>query len=348
MYIDAHTHCRDFEEAYKETIQHALLVAENSGLSGIFDMPNTKPPLITRAVVERRLELAKKCASPVFYGIFIGLTNKKDQIKEAVETFNEFFPNKGDERVGVIGLKMYAGKSTNNLTVEDILSQRSVFAILAELNFKGVISLHCEKESVMNEKLWDPKNPISHCDVRSEEAEIQSVKDQIQCAQETNFKGHLHITHISSPQSVDIVNKTKHALRLSSGVTFHHLLLDKNVMTNEKGIFYKVNPPLRSPESRAQLFAKFNNGEIDILETDHAPHTYEDKIERHSSGIPNLASWPKVIEILKARGIAENFLQKVAFENVNKIFGIKIPRRKAKNNTIYVKDYLFDPYEKIV
>ncbi len=200
----------------------------------------------------------------------------------------------------------------------------------------------------MNEKLWDRENPISHSDVRSEEAEIESVKDQIKSAEETNFKGHLHITHISSPQSVDIVNQAKRTLRISSGVTFHHLLLDKNIMKRENGIFYKVNPPLRSEESRAELFDKFKNGEIDILETDHAPHSYEDKIERHASGIPNLASWPRVIEILKARGISEIFLQKVAFDNVNKIFGTKIKRREKKNNIMPVKNYLFDPYKNII
>jgi dihydroorotase-like cyclic amidohydrolase len=68
--IDPHVHCRDWGQSYKETIAHALSVAERVGLSGIFDMPNTSPPINSRALIEKRLSDARGVSSPVFYGIY--------------------------------------------------------------------------------------------------------------------------------------------------------------------------------------------------------------------------------------------------------------------------------------
>ena len=91
MYIDSHVHCRDGKQAYKETVRHALAVAENAGVDAIFDMPNTEPPIITREQVIERLKLADSFNSNVFYGLYVGLTSDISQIKEAVKIHREFF-----------------------------------------------------------------------------------------------------------------------------------------------------------------------------------------------------------------------------------------------------------------
>jgi dihydroorotase len=343
MYIDSHVHCRDFEESYKETIEHALSVAEDSNLLAIFDMPNTKPLVITRDKVIERLNIAKKLNSKVFYGLYVGLTSEPNQIKEAVDCFKEFFP-KDKENVGVVGLKMFAGKSVGDLSVIDPVEQLKVYKTLAELEFPGVLVVHSEKESVIYPEIWNANKPISHGYSRPEISEISSIKDQINFAIESNFKGHLHIAHVSVPESVDLINEAKNKINISCGATPHHLLLDDSMMQTENGILFKVNPPLRCKKSKEKLFFYFKSGFIDFLESDHAPHSKEDKFVNHMSGIPNLASWPDFIHILKNMGISEDLINKTAYENINKIFKLNIKRL----NLPRIKEYVFDPYSHLI
>lgn len=336
MYIDCHTHCRDEKASYKgETIEHALRVAEDSGLSGIFDMHNIPDPITTRKRVLERITLAEAVNSDVFFGIYVGITPNLKQVGEAVRCYKEFFP-KSEDKVGVIGLKMFAEKSNTE-------EQLKIYKKLAKLGYDGVLDVHCEKESEMHPELWDPSRPISHCDTRPENSEIASVKDQIKFAQENEFAGNLHIVHVSTPQSVEIINAVKNYMRISCGVCPHHLLLSREIMSQRGGVMYKMNPPLRDFSLRERLFKKFLEGEIDILESDHAPHSFEEKTEKYLSGIPNLASWPDFIDILKAKGVSQELLDKVAFENVNRIFRTDIKRinKPLKN---HVQDYVFDPY----
>lgn len=346
MYIDIHTHCRDFEENYKERIEHALGVAKDSGLSAIFDMPNTKPPTTNRKKVLERLAIAKNADSPVFYGLYVGVTSDPNQIKEAVELHKEFFPKKSSDMVGVIGLKMFAGKSVGNLEIINPEVQLRVYEELTKNNYQGVLSVHCEKESEMIPDLWNPKKPITHSWARPEKAEIESIKDQIKFAIETNYGkiGKLHIPHISAVGGVNLVNSAKKIINISCGATPHHLLLNTNMYKTEKGLFYKVNPPLRFPPTQEGLLEKFKNEEIDILETDHAPHTLKEKLENYMSGIPQLPSWPIFLNILKEKGVAEELIEKVAFENPNKIFGTKIQKINYPLKS-RVGEYTFQPFK---
>jgi dihydroorotase len=348
MYIDAHVHCRDFEEKHKETIEHALLVAKNSGLSAIFDMPNTKPATIDRATVEDRLAKAHGECSPVFYGLYIGVTANPEQIREAVRLHKEYFPKPRD-RVGVIGLKMFAGKSVGDLSVVDEESQMQVYRTLAESDYRGVLAVHCEKEALMKPQLWTPENPASHSLARPEESEINSIADQLQFAQLKGYRGHLHICHVSTPHSVQIVNGAKaRGQKVSCGVTPHHLLLDDSMMEGPEGILYKVNPPLRNDETCEDLFESFMGGAIDILESDHAPHTLDEKKQKYMSGIPGLASWPDFMKLLEERTANSGWLNRMTYHNVNRIFGTKIKRLNLPVLAgIHLGDYAFDAYKEL-
>src|SRR3989344_132430 len=107
MFIDPHVHCRDGKQSYKETIAHALSVAEHAGFTAIFDMPNTDPPILWKAQAEERITIAKKANSPVFYGLYMGITASDKQIQSTIEAY--------DAHPEVIGLKMFAGHSVGNL-----------------------------------------------------------------------------------------------------------------------------------------------------------------------------------------------------------------------------------------
>jgi len=356
MYIDSHVHCRDFEQSHKETIAHALEIAKDSGLSAIFDMPNTKPSVTTRQKALERLALADNTNSPVFYGTYIGLTSNSNQIKEAVETYNECFPKDDRARLGVVGLKMFAGKSVGDLTIAEPEAQKEVYKQLVKQKYEGVLVVHCEKESEMHPELWDPSKPITHCESRPEISEVESVKDQLKFALETGYAssdhqgkpfGKLHIAHISVPRAVELVYRHRGLMDISCGATPHHLLLNHKAMKSKiDGIMYKVNPPLRKPRSQELLLEQFRNGMIDLLESDHAPHTNKEKFQDHMSGIPNLSSWQLFINLLKEEGVSNSLIEKVAFTNVNEIFSTQIKKIHFPFKS-HTGEYAFEPYENL-
>jgi dihydroorotase len=265
--IDPHVHCRDGNQSYKETIAHALSVAYRAGVSAIFDMPNTDPPITTYERVIERLDIATMACSPVFYGLYVGVTADPYQIKDVVQCHKKFFRRmfiSRDGRAGVVGLKMYGiypGKFAGDLAVVKEEEQQRVYKTLAKEGYDGVLVVHCEKESLFKPELWKSSDPVSHSYARPPQAEVESVKDQIRFATGYKFPGQLHIAHVSVPESVELVKRAKKAgkIKISCGVTPHHLILNTEMQSRlncKKGLLYKVNPPLR-PKSYGTKLMEF-------------------------------------------------------------------------------------------
>jgi len=344
MYIDTHVHFRDFDQKYEETeetIKHGLEVARDSGLDAVFDMPNTYPAITTRDLVVRRLRIAKDANVPdVFYGLHIGLTANPGQVKHAVKVYQEF-PE-------AIRMKLFTVHAVGNLGVITEKEQYTVYETLTEEGYDGVLTVHCEKESELYPELWNPAKPITHCYARPESAEVESVRDQLRFVQETGFKGKLHITHISSPKAVDLVVKARNqGIDVSCGICPYHFIYDWSQMSKKNGILWKMNPPLRVPESRKKIFQYLKEGKIDWIETDHAPHSLERKIQHpYMSGIPGIAWWPLFEEFLKQQNFSDRQIDDLTFSNAAKRFGINVQKsaRKIKDRRA---DYPFDPYKEI-
>ncbi len=342
MYIDCHVHCRDEEQSYKETIAHALEVARDSGIDAIFDMPNPFRPVFNEQRVKERLALAQQAnVHGVLYKVFLGLTKNREQIKRAVEIYDTFFPK-------VIGMKLYAGHSTGELGVIGVEDQATVYLTLSQERYNGVLFVHAEKEKEMNEHIgakFNPSIPISHCLSRPWRAEVESIKDQINLAKQYNFKGKLHIAHISHPKSVDLVFEARKELDISCGVCPHHLFYDWNQMFTEQGIMWKMNPPLRSPGTNLSMIEYLRHGKIDWIESDHAPHDpQKDKLKHpFASGITGLAHWPLFAELLRYNNFSEEKIRNVTFDNIANRFGIDIKHtsRPIKDRR---NDYPFNFY----
>lgn len=340
MVIDCHVHFRDEEEAHKETIEHGLLVARDSGVSAVFDMPNTKRPVISRERVEERLALAKKAGvKEVFYGTYIGLTADEEQIKEAVAVYREFFPR-------VVGFKLYAGHSVGNLGVICEEDQRKVFFTLAREGYDGVLAVHAEKESLMHKEVWNYREPITHCIARPPEAEIESAKDMIKFSLDYKFEGKLHIAHVSAPEAVEIIDNARNlGVDISGGACPHHFIYGYGVMLGKDGIMYKVNPPLRKPGDNKKMLEFLREGKIDLIETDHAPHTIEEKISGNfMSGITGIQNWGFYKEYLFTNGFAAGQVERLTFGNVTKRFGFEVEMNK-RDLIDRRGDYPFDYYE---
>ncbi|MFH0808156.1 MAG: dihydroorotase [archaeon] len=352
--IDPHVHLRDWDQKNKETVLHGLNVAYKAGCDAIFEMPNTSPALTTRKTIEDRIKLGDKAIGKldkkIFHGIYAGITSDPEQIKEVVEAYNEHFPR-------VVGLKMFSGHSTGNMGLVSEREQGLVYHTLAELGYEGVLVNHCEKEGLIRQNLWDPNNPITHTIARPPEAEVQSVRDQIRLADAKNYKGTLHIAHLSVPDSYLEIEKARQHVnfRISCEVAPHHAMLYDKLMNNEQGLLLKMNPPLRPREMQEKILSLLLEGEIDYIGTDHAPHTLGEKMgENAASGIPGLPNFPAFVNALAEKGLSENEIDKYTHDNIIDIFnmpegtipnthrGLKLSKNKLDELS---KEYDFNPFK---
>ncbi|MCH8986649.1 dihydroorotase [Patescibacteria group bacterium] len=314
--IDPHVHFRDAEQNYKETIAHGLSVANDAGVSYVFDMPNTLKPILRQVDVVERLKLVPENKKKNYF-LYIGATSDEGQLKEAISLVN-------DKRE-VIGMKMYAGRSTGNLAIIKEEEQRKVYKVLSENGYEGVIVVHCEKESYMKE-LFDPRNPYTHALSRPKIAEVESVKDQIKFAKEYNFKGTLHIAHISCAESIELVNEAKKEIKITCGITPHHLIWSDDKLKESNGNLYKMNPPLRDEEEVKKLQELLKQDKVDWIETDHAPHTVGEKLHKgFPSGYPTLYIYREFIEeFLPSLGISEEQIDRLTLSNIINTFNLEL------------------------
>jgi len=335
MYFDMHVHDRGGKEAYKgEDERHALVVAEKAGVDGIVVMPNTNPPVTTRELVEEKLARADEVGSKVFYGIYIGLTSDLKQIDEAIKVCRDLFPR-------VPGMKIYMGRSVGDLAVTTENEQRRVFGRLGYGNYKGVLIIHAEEESLLRQDLWDPRNPISHCRARPPEAELEAIKRAVLYAMESEFRGWLHITHVSTPEAVKYINSIKRNLLgtehcafrgISCDATPHHLFMYDKMMNLPGGIVLKVNPALRTREQQQGLLQCLKEGLIDCIATDSAPHSLQEKLQPpHLSGYPGLDKWPRIVKKLREGGLSQELIDNLTFNNPVKILGLGGCVKKSEN-----------------
>jgi len=326
--IDTHVHFRDEGLSYKgSTIKQGMELARNNGIIACIDMPNNNPPTISLENVETRVGIAKNSGCLDGYYINIGLTSNPEQIKKAAEI--------ATKHPRVVGLKYFTtGKDDDLLAIKEESEQYKIYETLALWNYEGVVTPHCEKESLFNKDIFNPKEPWTWNDARPPEAEEAAVKDQINFAIENDFQGHIHIPHISSPQTIRTIWKYSKmpSLEISGEVTPHHLLFTTDNMKGEEGLDLKTNPPIRKMEVVEQLwkelkeFACVEDRKDAVLITegsDHAPHTEKEKRNPpYASGYPGLKfnMYSKLIEEMRRRGFTEDEIDNFTYWNAKNIF----------------------------
>jgi len=315
MKIDPHVHCRDGEQSFKETISHVLRLCDEQGVDIVFDMPNTEPPLLTADDVDQRLRLIPS-EDWRRYRLFLGATADEKQLREAARM--------AQTCDHVVGLKLYAGASTGTLAIQSEREQEKVYARLAALDYRGVLAVHCEKESLFT-KVFDPARPSSHSEARPPAAETASLDDQIRFARETGFRGILHICHISTAESLERVKAARKHMLITCGVTPHHLLWSVSQTHRPDGLIYKVNPPLRDPSDTIALRLALKQGDINWLESDHAPHPISEKLyPPYASGYPSLCLYRQMVEeYLPFWGVTADQIKKLTCDNIKQIFFVK-------------------------
>jgi len=275
--IDDQVHFREPGLTHKANISTESKAAVAGGVTTFMEMPNTIPHAITRDLLEQKYAIAA-AVSPANYSFFMGTTN--DNIDEVLRTDPE----------NVCGVKIFMGSSTGNMLVDDP-------DILDELFSKCemLIATHCEDEDTIkanmhlySEKYHDAILPRYHPEIRSREACLISSEFAVDLASKYNTR--LHILHISTLDEIilfsnEIPLKEK---RITSEVCVHHLTFayeDYETLGN----LIKCNPAIKYDEDREALWDALNNNYLDIIATDHAPHTLEEKNNpylKSPSGIP--------------------------------------------------------------
>jgi len=259
-------------------------------------MPNTSPPTMTVEAIREKKAIAKG-KSAVDFGLFAGIRPGADIAGLSKEA---------------VGFKLYMAGTTGDLLVPSI---DSVAHELEETGPNGrVVAVHAEDEG-MRER--EPERGLrDHLRNRRNECETSAIRN----ISKQGGRTRLHICHISAKESIGLVRQTPGT---TCEVTPHHMLLD---IDRPIGTMGKVNPPLRTKGDRQALFLAFRQGEIDVLASDHAPHTMDEKgedFEYAPCGLPGVETMlPLVLQHVRERHLALATVVRAACERPAEIFGL--------------------------
>jgi dihydroorotase len=263
--IDDQVHFREPGLTHKAEIYTEAKAAVAGGVTSFMDMPNTVPNTLTQELLEEKYKIASE-KSLANYSFFMGASN--DNIEEVLKTNPK----------NVCGIKIFMGSSTGNMLVDNRTTLENIFS-----KCKMLIATHCEDEATVRANMekfktkYDENIPVEcHPLIRSEEACYKSSAQAVELAKKHNTR--LHILHISTAKELELFdNKTPlKEKRITAEACVHHLWFsDEDYKT--KGNFIKWNPAIKTKNDRDALLKGVLENKIDVICTDHAPHTLEEK-----------------------------------------------------------------------
>lgn len=279
--IDPHVHFRTPGNEHKENWESASLAAIRGGYTTVFDMPNTHPTTITLDRLHAKKELInaqlKHVNIPLQYGLYLGAS--REHFSEIAKCKNE-----------ICGIKVFMGSSTGELLMDDLESLDTVFKIAAENDI--LVAVHAESEAQIKERTNLFKHEHQYCThskIRTPEVAAAAVKQAIDLARK--HKTRLYILHVSSIPELELIKAAKaEGLNIHAETCPHYLFLSTKDYDHLQG-YAQMNPALRDPEHQAALWQAINNGIIDTIGSDHAPHTLDEKRESYGccpSGVPSI------------------------------------------------------------
>ncbi len=263
--IDDQVHFREPGLTHKAEIYTESKAAVAGGVTSFMEMPNTKPQTTTQDALQNKFEIAKE-KSLANYSFYIGATN--DNIEELVKT---------DPKT-VCGIKVFMGSSTGNMLVDDEESLNKIFSQAPVL-----VAVHCEDEAtikknsaVYKEKYGEDVPIKCHPEIRSDEACYKSSSFAVELAKKHNTR--LHILHLSSEKELELFDNTipLNEKRITAEICVHHLWFDKEDY-DKHGTHIKWNPAVKEKKDKEALFNGLLSNKLDVIATDHAPHTLEEK-----------------------------------------------------------------------
>lgn len=269
--IDDQVHFREPGLTHKATIETESRAAAAGGITSFIEQPNTVPNATTQKLLQDKFDIAEK-TSYVNYSFMFGGTN--DNLEELLKTNPK----------NVAGIKLFLGSSTGNMLVDNIEVLEKIFS-----STNMIISVHCEDEETIRnntafykEKYGDDIPMELHPVIRSEEACYISSSRAIELAKKTGAR--LHVFHVSTAKETELFRNDipLEEKKITAEVCAHHLwFTDKDYKS--KGSHIKWNPAVKTPNDRDGLWKALLDDRIDVIATDHAPHTLEEKSNPYTS-----------------------------------------------------------------
>ncbi|MCK5846577.1 MAG: dihydroorotase [Bacteroidales bacterium] len=263
--IDDQVHFRDPGLTYKADIATESRAAVAGGVTSYMDMPNNNPPILTQELLERKYKDAAT-KSMANYSFYMGTSN--DNLEEILKTNPK----------NVCGIKVFMGSSTGNMLVDNPDTLKGIFS-----NAPTLVATHCEDETTIKNNTTEFKEkyglemPIRmHPLIRSAEACYISSSMAVKLAKENNTR--LHVLHLTTAKEMELFDNTLplKEKKITAEVCVHHLIFnDKDYDTY--GTKIKWNPAVKSENDRKALLQALIENKIDVIATDHAPHTAEEK-----------------------------------------------------------------------
>ncbi|MEE9439831.1 MAG: dihydroorotase [Saprospiraceae bacterium] len=275
--IDDQVHFREPGLTYKADIATESRAAVVGGVTSFMEMPNTKPSALTQDLLQDKYNIALKTAY-CNYSFFMGAGN--DNLEEVLKT----------NRKDVCGVKIFMGSSTGNMLVDNQSTLDNLFR-----NVDMLIATHCEDEDtirrnmkIFEERYGDKLNATHHPLIRNVDGCYISSSMAVKLAKKHNTR--LHILHISTAKELELFDNTipLQNKRITSEVCVHHLNFSADDYST-LGNRIKCNPAIKSAENQAALLPALLDDRLDIIATDHAPHTIEEKNRPYTqapSGLP--------------------------------------------------------------
>lgn len=299
--IDAHVHFREPGFSHKEDWQTGSTSAVAGGVTTVIDQPNTEPPTTSQANYTEKTNYAKK--SIVDYGINGGVTEAWDP--------DSLFA----APICALG-EIFLADSTGEMGISESLFED---AIDRATDASIPITVHAEDDTQFDDTTTSRTDPDAWSAYRTPESEITAIENACEIA--TRNDTTIHIAHTSTPEGIDIAKKTG----MTCEVTPHHLFLSRDDLT-DLGTLGKMNPPLRSETRRKEVYNRVANGSVDIIATDHAPHTIDEKdtsIWDAPSGVPGVeTALPLLIADAANGGLSYERIRDLTATNPATIFNL--------------------------
>jgi dihydroorotase len=267
--IDDQVHFREPGLTHKGDIESESRAAVAGGITSYIEQPNTVPNAVTQEILEEKYKIAAE-KSFANYSFMMGATN--DNLEEVLKTNPK----------NVAGIKIFLGSSTGNMLVDNEAVLEKIFACTSML-----IAVHCEDEMTIKNNLEKYKEefgedvPVTaHHLIRSEEACYISSSKAVALAKKTGAR--LHVFHLSTAKEMELFsNKIPlEEKKITAEVCVHHLWFTNDDYAT-KGNLIKWNPAVKTANDRKVLWEALNDGRIDVIATDHAPHTLDEKKQKY-------------------------------------------------------------------
>jgi dihydroorotase len=277
--IDTQVHFREPGLTHKEDLETGSHSAVMGGVTAVFEMPNTNPLTVTEQAFTDKVKLGRHRMHCDF-AFFIGGT------RENVADLPEL-----ERAPGCAGVKVFIGSSTGSLLVEDDESLRRIFQVIQRR-----AAFHAEDEYRLNERkpLRVENDPRSHPHWRDETAALMATERLVKLAHEAGKR--IHVLHISTKQEIEFLRDHKDVATCEA--TPHHLTLAAPECYERLGTRAQMNPPVRSADHRAGIWRGIEQGIIDVLGSDHAPHTLEEKTKIYPSSPSGMTGVQTLVPVM--------------------------------------------------